>query len=165
MRYVVARVITSPTGSVRTARLLIVDVPDKTTVPEVLDALTTAGKAAEFSEAGVPFGNHEIKPDHRGWPFGISGIDEAPSITWGSLTKTPTRGDGRRITLRLTDGEYSTVALAAQRDGKSLQVWAMDVMLAAASSPTAPPAAPPAPVSRRATRKPSAPLPAAEAAS
>lgn len=158
MRYCVARVITSPAGSVKTARLMITDVPDKTTIQQVLDALTAAGKAAEFSEAGVPFGNHEIKPDHRGWPFGISGIDEATSITWVNLTKTPTRGEGRRATLRFTDAEFAAVSLAAQRSGKSLQGWALEVMIAATEAPA--PAAPPPPVSKR-TRKAPVSMPAA----
>lgn len=133
MRYVVARVITSPAGSVRTARLSITDVPDGITTEKVIEALTSAGKAAEFSEAGIPFGNHEIKRDgQRGWPYGISGIDEAPATTWEQLTRKPTRNDGRRVTLRLTEGEYATISLAAQRDGDSLQTWAVDHLLAAA---------------------------------
>jgi hypothetical protein len=160
MRYVVARVITSPVGAVRTARLLITDVPDKTTVQQVLDALTSAGKAAEFSEAGVPFGNHEIKPDHRGWPFGISGIDEATSITWERLTKVPTRNDGRRATLRFTEAEFATVSLAAQRAGKSLQQWALDAMLAAAEGQGA--EAAPAPRVTKMTKRDSVPLAPAE---
>lgn len=69
MRYVVAHVINSPAGAVRTARLVISDVPDKTPVTDVMQALTDAGRAGEFSEAGVPFGNHEIKIEgRRGWP-------------------------------------------------------------------------------------------------
>jgi hypothetical protein len=124
MRYVVARVITSPAGSVRTARLLITDVPDKTRTEAVLEALEAAGRSAEFSEGGVPFGNHEVRADgHRGWPYGISGITEAPAITWENLTRPRTRGEGRRVTLRLTDGEYARYSLAAQRAGESLQEW------------------------------------------
>jgi hypothetical protein len=135
VRYVVARVINSPRGAVRTARLLITDVPDKTSLDQVLDALTSAGKAAEFSEAGVPFGNHEIKADHRGWPFGISGIDEAASVTWERLTREPTRSEGRRATLRFTEAEFATVSLAAKRAGKSLQQFGLDAMIAAAETP------------------------------
>lgn len=137
MRYVVARVIHSPAGAVRKARLVIEDVPDKITSEQALEALTAAGKAVEFSEDGVPFGNHEIKRDGvRGWPFGISGIDEAPSVTWERLTRTPTRAEGRRVTLRLTDPEYAAVALAAKREGISIQAWAMLALLTAAGAET-----------------------------
>ena len=132
MRYVVARVITSPAGAVKTARLLITDVPSGTQLADVLGALEAAGKSAEFSEAGVPFGNHEIKADVRGWPFGIHAIDEAPSVTWAKLITPPTRGEGRRVTLRLTDAEHAAYTLAAQRAGQSLQEW----MVAAADAAT-----------------------------
>jgi hypothetical protein len=139
MRYVVARVITSPTGAVRTARLLVTDVPERTSPEQVLAALEAAGLAAEFSEAGVPFGNHEIKADgRRGWPYGISGVREAEAvkwagppdkrpepaaIAWADLTRERGRNEGRRVTLRLTDAEHARYSLAAGREGASLQEW------------------------------------------
>ena len=141
MRYVVARVITSPAGAVRTARLLVTEVPERTSPEAVLAALEAAGLAGEFSEAGVPFGNHEIKADgRRGWPYGISGVHEAEAapwpgppanrpepaaITWADLTRERTRREGRRVTLRLTDAEHARYSLAAQRAGVSLQEWFM----------------------------------------
>lgn len=135
MRYVVARVITSPAGAVKAARLLITDVPSGTQLPDVLAALEAAGKSAEFSEAGVPFGNHEIKADTRGWPWGIHDIDEAPRITWEKLTTPPSRGEGRRVTLRLTDAEHARYTLAAQRAGQSLQEWMVTAADAADAAP------------------------------
>jgi hypothetical protein len=138
LRYVVARVIHSPAGAVRKARLVVADVPDKITIENVLEALTAAGKAAEFNEDGVPFGNHEIKRDgQRGWPYGISGIDEAPSITWERLTRKPSRkaeDGGKRITLRLDPAEFAAITLAAKHAGVSLQAWALDALLAAAGA-------------------------------
>jgi hypothetical protein len=141
MRYVVARVITSPAGAVRTARLLVTDVPERTSPEAVLAALEAAGLAGEFSEAGVPFGNHDVKADgRRGWPYGISGVHDAEAapwsgppakrpepaaITWADLTRERTRGEGRRVTLRLTDAEHARFTLAAQRAGASLQEWFM----------------------------------------
>lgn len=145
MRYVVARVITSPAGAVKKARLLITDVPSGTQLPDVLTALGTAGLAGEFSEAGVPFGNHEVKPDTRGWPWGIHDVDEAAaapwtswgdrrpdpgSVTWEMLTRTRGRNEGRRVTVRLTDAEHARYTLAAQRARLSLQEW----MVAAADA-------------------------------
>ena len=149
MRYVVARVITSPAGAVKTARLLITDVPAGTQLGDVLAALEAAGLAGEFSEAGVAFGNHEIKADSRGWPWGIHDIDQAAavkwtswgdkrpdpgSVTWEMLTRTRGRNEGRRVTLRLTDAEHATYSLAAQRAGQSLQEW----FVAAANAALAP---------------------------
>lgn len=134
MRYAVVRTIHSPTaGDVRSARLVLADVPDKTSVAAVAEALTQAGRAGEFSEGGVPFGNHEIRAEGRaGWPKGIAGIDQAPSVTWARLVQPPTPAEGRRITLRLTPAEHDRFTLAAQRAGVSLQTWCMDALAAAA---------------------------------
>jgi hypothetical protein len=138
MRYVVARTITSPTGSYRTARLVVTDAPPKTTLEQVLAALEHAGKLAEFSEAGVPFGNHEVRADGtRGWPFGITGIDEAPSVTWADLTAERPRAAGKRITLRPSPEQHARYKLAAEREGVSLDTW----MLRAADRAAAPVAA------------------------
>ena len=50
MRYVIARAIHSPTaGDIRTARLVLADVPDKTAVADVAQALEAAGRSADFS--------------------------------------------------------------------------------------------------------------------
>lgn len=135
MRYVIARAIHSPTaGDIRTARLVLADVPDKTAVADVAQALEAAGRSADFSEGGVPFGNHEIKAEGRaGWPKGIAGIGGAPVITWAKLTTPPTPNEGRRITLRLAPAEHARYSLAAQRAGASLQQWCMDALEARAS--------------------------------
>jgi hypothetical protein len=136
MRYVIARTITSPTGTTRTARLVVADAPPKTTLEQVLAALEHAGKAAEFSEAGVPFGNHEVRADGtRGWPFGITGIDAAPVIAWADLTADGPAG--KRITLRPSPEQHARYTLAAQREGVSLSTW----MLRAADHAAAVPAA------------------------
>lgn len=155
MRYVVAHVINSPAGGVRTARLVISDVPDRTTVDEVMRALEAAGltspsaarrndprtrrrepwREGGFSEAGVPFGNHEIKAEgRRGWPAGIAGIDAAPVVAWSRLTAERVQSEGRRITLRLEPAEYDRVALAATRAGESIQAWAMRALMIAADA-------------------------------
>jgi hypothetical protein len=135
MRYVVIRSIHSPiAGDVRTARLVLADVPDKTSVADVAEALTAAGRAAEFSEGGVLYGNHEIKAEGRsGWPKGIAEIESAPVLTWARLVQPPTPGEGRRVTLRLTPAEHATFTLAAQRAGVSLQTWCMDALTRAAT--------------------------------
>lgn len=135
MRYMIAHVINSPAGAVRTARLIIDDVPDKTTKADVLDALTRHGDAARFSEAGIPFGNHEALAEGRaGWPKGVAGIAEAQHTTWERLTVAAPTNDLRRLTVRLSPAAYAAIQLAAQREaGGNLQRWSERVLIAAAS--------------------------------
>jgi hypothetical protein len=135
MRYLVAHVINSPAGAVRTARLVIDDVPDKTSRADVIEALTAHGDAARFSEAGIPFGNHDVLAEGRaGWPKGVAGIGEAEHTTWERLTVAAPRNEGRRLTVRLTNAEYAAITLAAQREaGGNLQKWCEHVLLTAAS--------------------------------
>lgn len=133
MRFAVVKVIHSPAGAVRRARLVITDVPEHTKAAEVLEALEAAGRSADFTTDGVVFGNHELKAEgRRGWPAGIEGLAEADMVAWSRLITPPTKGDGRRITLRLTPAEYAAVAIAAQRAGTSLQEWSLTAMLEAA---------------------------------
>ena len=131
MRYAVLHTIHTPAGAHRTARLVIEEVPERTPLTVVLEALTNAGKAGEFSEGGVPFGNHEVRHEGKaGWPKGAEGIDDAPRITWAELTN-PASIPGRRITLRLSPSQYDRIALAARRSGVSLQAWCVDALLKA----------------------------------
>jgi hypothetical protein len=118
-------VIHSPiAGDVRAARLVVADVPDKTTVQDVAAALREAGRAADFSEGGVEFGNHEIRAEGRGgWPKGIASLEDAPAVRWAALLAPPTSGDARRITLRLAPAKHAAYTLAADRQGISLQQW------------------------------------------
>lgn len=149
MRYAVIRAIHSPTvGGIRTARLVIADVPDKTTVAEVAEALERKGRAAEFSEGGVQFGNHEIRAETRaGWPKGVAGIEGADMVTWAELTRVPMPNEGRRITLRLTPAEHARYSMAAQRAGQTLQAWCLAALdrQAGESDQGEPSPAPPAP--------------------
>src|ERR1039458_1893224 len=146
MRYAIVRAIHSPTaGDIRTARLVIADVPDKPTVPALADALTSAGRAAEFSEGGVPFGNHEIVAEGLGGGRkGSADLDTAPALTCERLTTPPRSVDGRRIPLRLQPAEFARVSMAAERAGLSLQVWCMRRLLDSPAAKAAAPAAPPA---------------------
>jgi HicB family len=133
MRYAVVRAIHSPTaGDVRAARLVLEDVPDKTSVADVAQALEAAGRSADFSEGGVPFGNHEIRAEGRsGWPKGIAGLDGAPALTWARLVTPPTPSEGRRVTLRLSPAKHAAYSLAAERQGVSLQQWCESALDAA----------------------------------
>lgn len=143
MRYLIAHVISSPAGAVKTARLIVSDVPDKTPRAEVIEALGAAGYGAKFAEGGVPFGNHDVIAEGRaGWPKGVASIEAAEQLAWSRLITPPRRNEGKRVTLRLTDAEHGTFALAAQRAGVSLQEWCVRVLLAAADQAAPVPAAP-----------------------
>jgi hypothetical protein len=135
-RYVVAHVISSPAGAVKTARLVVEDVPQHTTKVEVIEALTAHGEAARFSEGGVPFGNHEVVAEGRaGWPKGLAGIDAAKVTTWETLTLPPAPQDQKRVTIRLSPAGGAAVALAARQADVSLQKWAERALLTAAGAP------------------------------
>lgn len=49
------------------------------------------------------------------------------------------KGEGRRITLRLTPAEFDRVNLSSQRAGLSLQTWCLEALLAAAAAAPAAP--------------------------
>lgn len=127
MRYAVLHTIKTPTESHHTLRLIVENVPEKTPTAEVVDALTKAGKAGEFSEGGVSWGNHAIKAETKtGWPKGTEGAESAPAINWNELVEiTP---EIRRMTLRLEAPDYEAVVLAAKRANKSLQTFAVDAL-------------------------------------
>ncbi|MGH3096451.1 MAG: hypothetical protein ACRDMV_10700 [Streptosporangiales bacterium] len=103
------------------------DVPEKTSAAVVMDALETAGKATDFAESGVAWGNHEVKAE-RNLPKGTAGTDEAPSLSWTDLTGSKTL---RRITLRLTPADYARVHMSARRADTSIQDWCVQTLLAA----------------------------------
>jgi hypothetical protein len=133
MRYLLAHVISSPGGAVRTARLIIDDVPDKTTKADVIEALTNHGDAATYSEGGIPFGNHEVLAETRaGWAK-VAKVGDAKRTTWERLTVAAPHNDIRRLTVRLSPAEYAAIQLAAQREaGGNLQQWSAGVLMAAA---------------------------------
>jgi hypothetical protein len=134
MRYMLAHVISSPAGAVRTAKLIIDDVPDKTTKADVIGALTAHGDAATYSEGGIPFGNHEVLAETRaGWAK-VAGIAEARRETWADLVAEKIKNDIRRLTVRLSPADYAAIQLAAEREaGGNLQKWSERVLIAAAS--------------------------------
>jgi hypothetical protein len=113
----------------RQARLVVADVPEKTDVGSVMTTLETAGKATEFADAGIPWGNHEVKADDK-LPKGTAGVDTAPTVGWEQLTAPP---PPRRITLRLEPTLYDQVHQAARRADQSIQVWCVDALTTAST--------------------------------
>jgi hypothetical protein len=113
----------------RQARLVISSVPEHTDVGAVMVALENAGKATEFADGGMAWGNHEVRPDRR-LPKGTIGVDDAPLIRWEELAAS--KAALRRITLRLEPADYDVVHRAARRTNISLQAWCVDALRKAA---------------------------------
>lgn len=128
MKYAVLHCIRAGQRVHRTARLIVDGAPEKTTASAVMTALEQAGKAVDFAEAGVPWGNHEIK-NAKSLPAGTVGADDAPVITWDELNETRTV---RRITLRLDPQDYARIHQAARRGDVSIQQWCVSALHKAA---------------------------------
>lgn len=128
MKFFVLHSIRAAGRTVRTPRLAVLDVPDKTKTDAVIEALDTAGRGVEFSDGGVPWGNHEVKSETQTLKEATVPGD-LPSVNWKELTETKTV---RRVTLRLDPADYAACVQAARKANKSIQVWCVDTLTAAA---------------------------------
>jgi hypothetical protein len=129
VRFVVVRTVRVGQRAYRQARLVIAGVPEHTDIGTVMVALECAGKATDFADGGVAWGNHEVRPDRR-LPKGTAGVDGAPVVRWEELADR--RASLRRITLRLEPVDYDLVFRAARRTNVSLQAWCVDALRKAA---------------------------------
>lgn len=132
MEYIVFHTIRAGTKTVRTAKFVVTDVPDKTSATAVMNLLETAGKAVDFAEAGVPWGNHEVKSSKQ-LPTDATGVDEAPRASWDALQDTR---DVKRVTLRFAPQDYAKFVQSAKRASLSLQKWCESRLLTAAKAET-----------------------------
>jgi hypothetical protein len=129
VRFVVIRTVKVGQRAHRQARLVVSGVPEHTDVGAVMMALEGAGKATDFADGGMAWGNHEVRVDRR-LPRGTVGVDDAPMIRWEELAAS--RVTLRRITLRLEPVDYDMVYRAAQRTNTTLQAWCVDALRKAA---------------------------------
>lgn len=127
MRYIVVHTIRAGQKTIRTPKLAVTGVPEKTSGTAVAAVLEQAGKAVEFSDAGIPWGNHEVKTDKS--LKDVEGIDDAPAVSWEQLQSTR---EVRRVTLRLPAQDYSRILQAAKRSNMSIQKWCEAALTAAA---------------------------------
>lgn len=111
----------------RTARLAVVDVPEKTGINTVAEALERAGRGSDFTEGGVAWGNHEIKSE-RSLPKDTADTDAVPEVNWDELQATK---EVRRVTLRLQPQEYDAIKRAAARAKLPIQQWCVTTLNAA----------------------------------
>lgn len=132
MKYVVFHTVRAGNQVKRTAKLAVTEVPEKTSAQAVMNVLEEAGRAMEFSEAGIPWGNHEVKSD-KNLPQNTdtTGVTE---VTWEQLQSTR---EIRRITLRFDARDYTNISRAAQQANKSMQQWCAQTLLDAAAKQTA----------------------------
>lgn len=129
MRFVVVRTVRVGQRAHLQARLVIANVPEQTDVGTVMVALECAGKATDFADGGMAWGNHEVRPDGQ-LPKGTTGLDDAPMIRWEELATG--KATMRRITLRFEPADYDMVYRAARRLNTSLQAWCVDALRKAA---------------------------------
>jgi len=106
-------------------RLILEDVPERTTRGEVLEALETAGLAAVYAEGGVPWANHQLLPERR-WPDVWDAGPPPAEWTWEALTGPH---KGKKLGLRLAPDEWADVTTAARMSGLSVQAWANRVLV------------------------------------
>lgn len=130
MRFVVVRTVIVGRRAHRQARLVVSGVPEHTEVEAVMAALEEAGKATDFADGGMAWGNHDVRADRR-LPKGTVGVDDAPMIRWDELVAS--RTTLRRITIRLEPTDYDAVHHAAQRTNTSIQAWCADALRKAAA--------------------------------
>jgi hypothetical protein len=126
----------------RKVRLVVTGVPERTDRDKVIEVLEAAGRAADFSEAGIAWGNHDVKDaDHL--PAGTTDLDSAPTVDWSSMIDDR---EVRRITLRLDKELYAGVVLAASRANQRIQGWCeetlRDAVHRASTHETTPPTPP-----------------------
>lgn len=123
VRMAVAHTLRTFEGTTNRVKLIIDNVPEKTTHGEIAKILTEKGKASEFTEAGVPWANHSFKKESpkTGWGKGVTGAEEAPVIDWEALTTA--KVEIKRITLRFEMPLYNSAVDAAAREGLSIQKW------------------------------------------
>jgi len=109
-----------------TARLVITGVPDGTRRTDVTAALEEAGLAHQYADGGVPWGNHDIRPDGRdgSWPRGTLVPGDAEHVTWDQL-QSQAAGAVKRITLRVPLTLYSAVNTGAAAAGESIHAWCL----------------------------------------
>lgn len=132
MQYVVVHTVRVGQQTIRTPKLVVTDVPEKTSAQAIAGVLEAAGKAVAFSDAGIPWGNHEIKSSKDKAVADLT-LDEVETASWEALQSTR---EIRRVTLRLPAQTYAAVLQAAQRAGMSIQAWSEDVMTRAAEQNT-----------------------------
>jgi hypothetical protein len=150
MRYAVVHTVRVGSKVVqRTVRLVVANVPERTERDKVTEVLESAGRAVDFSEAGIAWGNHEIKDaDHL--PAGTANLDAAPTVDWSSMVDDR---EVRRITLRLPKELYAGIVLAAKRDNQRIQGWCEQHLRDAVMRSQSPSSPTPGDTGRRASRR------------
>lgn len=130
MRYAVLHKITALGQRAQlTARLVITGVPDGTRRTDVAAALEEAGLAHQYADGGVPWGNHDIRPDGRDgtWPRGTLVPDDAQHVTWDQL-QSQAAGAVKRVTLRVPLRLYDAVRTSAAAGGDSIHAWCLNAL-------------------------------------
>lgn len=111
-------------------KLFIEDVPEEVDAKEVRSALTRAGY--NFGEFGMPWANHYLAPEPE-WEDEVVGAynrGDVRTIKWDDIAP---KEDIKRVTLRLPLEVWQAVAAAAEKQGVSINTFAITVLSEAAS--------------------------------
>jgi hypothetical protein len=131
MRFAVLHKLSAPGAATRyLGRLVVEDVPDHTTRRQVLDLLSRAydpvtktSRAAAFTQAGIPFANHDVRAETaRGWPRNTELAPDTPAVTWTELHNEVAAAERaiHRFALRTPQRVWDQVAKAAAIERRSL---------------------------------------------
>ncbi len=130
MNWAVVHLIHVRTPHRHIAKLFIDNVPDDVTAKQLRSALTRAGW--QYGEFGIPWANHYISPETE-WEDEVAGAYQrgVMVIDWKDIA--PHEVNVKRITLRLPLEVWQAVAEAAEKQGVSINTFAISALSAAAN--------------------------------
>ena len=131
MNWAVVHLIHIRTPHRHIAKLFIDNVPEDVTAKQLRSALTRAGW--QFGEFGVPWANHYLSPETE-WEDEVVGAYRqggVKTIDWSEIA--PHEVNVKRITLRLPIEVWQAVAKAAEKQGISINTFAISALSAAAN--------------------------------
>lgn len=131
MNWAVVHLIHIRTPHRHIAKLFVTDVPEDVSARELRSALTRAGW--QFGEFGVPWANHYLNPetDWEDEVVGAYGQGGVKTIDWSEIA--PHEVNVKRFTLRLPLEVWQAVAEAAEKQGVSINTFAISALSAAAN--------------------------------
>lgn len=131
MNWAVVHLIHVRTPHQHIAKLFIKNVPEDVSAKQLRSALTRAGW--QFGEFGMPWANHYLSSETE-WEdevVGAYGQGGVKTIDWSEIA--PHEVNVKRITLRLPLEVWQAVAEAAEKQGVSINTFAISALSAAAN--------------------------------
>jgi len=130
MNWAVVHLIHVRTPHQHIAKLFIKNVPEDVSAKQLRSALTRAGW--QFGEFGVPWANHYISPETE-WEDEVVGAYRRGGIKVIDWEDIAPQENIKRVTLRLPIEVWQAVAEAAEKQGISINTFAISALSAAAN--------------------------------